>query len=161
MSAFLAEQAGQPFSYEEVGATRGDLPDGYDTAVVTFALGSGEETFRRARRAVETWTMFDVPWIELHGREQRPVPGVCVAPAARVLGLWSLNAARVVYVIDEPDRYGFAYGTLPGHAERGEELFAVARAADGSISYEIRVFSRPQLWWSKLAKPVVNVAGIP
>ena len=32
---------------------------------------------------------------------------------------------RVVYVVDEPDRRGFAYGTLPGHAESGEELFLV------------------------------------
>jgi uncharacterized protein (UPF0548 family) len=32
---------------------------------------------------------------------------------------------RVVYVVDEPGRRGFAYGTLRGHAESGEELFLV------------------------------------
>ena len=32
---------------------------------------------------------------------------------------------RVVYVVDEPDRRGFAYGTLTGHPESGEELFTV------------------------------------
>jgi len=36
-----------------------------------------------------------------------------------VSGVWFLNAARIVYVIDEPRRFSFAYGTLPGHAERG------------------------------------------
>jgi uncharacterized protein (UPF0548 family) len=34
---------------------------------------------------------------------------------------------RVVAVADEPDRCGFAYGTLPGHAVCGEEAFVVAR----------------------------------
>jgi uncharacterized protein (UPF0548 family) len=34
---------------------------------------------------------------------------------------------RIVYVIDEPDRRGFAYGTLPGHPERGEEAFIISR----------------------------------
>jgi len=155
VSALLAKQASEPFSYEEVGATRADLPDGYDTAVVDVALGRGEETFRRARHAIETWAMFELGWVRLHGREQAPAPGVTVAVVARVLGLWSVNVARVVYVIDEPDRFGFAYGTLPAHAERGEELFAVARAPNGEVTYEIRVFSRPQQWWSHLGKPIV------
>jgi uncharacterized protein (UPF0548 family) len=51
--------------------------------------------------------------------------------------------ARVVYVIDEPDRKGFAYGTLPGHPERGEEAFVVERRADDSVWLVIRAFSRP------------------
>jgi phosphatidylserine/phosphatidylglycerophosphate/cardiolipin synthase-like enzyme len=47
-----------------------------------------------------------------------------------------VNLCRVVYVIDEPDgpiaRFGFAYGTLPGHAVAGEELFLATwdRATD-------------------------------
>jgi uncharacterized protein (UPF0548 family) len=58
--------------------------------------------------------------------------------------LWPASIpARVVYVIDEPDRKGFAYGTLPGHPERGEEAFIVERRADGSVWLVIRAFSRP------------------
>jgi uncharacterized protein (UPF0548 family) len=34
---------------------------------------------------------------------------------------------RVVAVADEPDRCGFAYGTLPEHEVCGEEAFVVAR----------------------------------
>jgi uncharacterized protein (UPF0548 family) len=51
--------------------------------------------------------------------------------------------ARVVYVVDEPSRRGFAYGTLPGHPERGEEAFIVERLADDSVWLVIRAFSRP------------------
>lgn len=58
--------------------------------------------------------------------------------------LWPARIpARVVYVIDEPDRKGFAYGTLPGHPERGEEAFVVERRADDSVWLVIRAFSRP------------------
>jgi uncharacterized protein (UPF0548 family) len=66
--------------------------------------------------------------------------------------------ARVVYVIDEPTRRGFAYGTLPGHPEDGEEAFIVDRTADGSVWLEIRAFSRPANggWW--LVYPVLRMS---
>jgi uncharacterized protein (UPF0548 family) len=65
--------------------------------------------------------------------------------------LWPAKIpARVVYVIDEPDRKGFAYGTLPGHPERGEESFVVERRPDESVWLTIRAFSRPsnRFFWA-------------
>jgi uncharacterized protein (UPF0548 family) len=58
--------------------------------------------------------------------------------------------ARVVYVVDEPTRKGFAYGTLPGHPEDGEELFVVEHRDDDSVWITIRAFSRPssRSWWA-------------
>lgn len=155
IAALLARQADAPFSYPEVGATRGVLPVGYDHAQVRFALGTGDEIFATACDAIRTWRMFVLGWVQLHGADQVPAPGVTVAPVAHVFGLWSVNVARVVYVVEEESQFGFAYGTLPAHAERGEELFLVRREPDGAISYEIKVFSRPQLAWSRLGKPVV------
>ncbi|MET0304134.1 MAG: DUF1990 domain-containing protein [Microbacteriaceae bacterium] len=65
--------------------------------------------------------------------------------------------ARVVYVVDEPNRKGFAYGTLPGHAERGEEAFVVDRTDDGSVWLTIRAFSRPaRRWW--ILAPFLRIA---
>jgi uncharacterized protein (UPF0548 family) len=58
--------------------------------------------------------------------------------------MWSLNACRVVYVIDEPERFGFAYGTLPNHIERGEERFLIERQSDDSVWYDILAFSQPR-----------------
>ena len=57
--------------------------------------------------------------------------------------------ARVVYVIDEVRRKGFAYGTLAGHPESGEEAFIVEQTDDGSVWLEIRSISRPAnaFWW--------------
>jgi uncharacterized protein (UPF0548 family) len=61
---------------------------------------------------------------------------------------------RVVYLINEPNRCGFAYGTLPSHPEAGEELFLLERGHDGSISFTIRAFSRPATALARLCGPV-------
>jgi uncharacterized protein (UPF0548 family) len=74
--------------------------------------------------------------------------GTTAAVVGRHHGSFSLNACRVVYLIDEDDgnlrRRGFAYGTLPEHAERGEERFTGEwRREDGSVRYDLYAFSRP------------------
>lgn len=65
--------------------------------------------------------------------------------------------ARVVYVIDEPLRKGFAYGTLPGHPERGEEAFIVDYRDDDSVWLTIRAFSRPSSWVFWAGYPLVRL----
>lgn len=92
--------------------------------------------------------MFDTGWTELCRRDARICVGTTVAVAAAHYGFWSLNACRVVYVVDESGgphpRCGFAYGTLAEHAETGEERFTVEMLPeDGSVWYDINAFSRP------------------
>jgi uncharacterized protein (UPF0548 family) len=50
---------------------------------------------------------------------------------------------RILEVIDEPDRRGLTYGTLPGHPESGIERFEVLRAADGALRMRVSGYSRP------------------
>jgi uncharacterized protein (UPF0548 family) len=64
---------------------------------------------------------------------------------------------RVIYIIDEPNRKGFAYGTLPGHPESGEEAFIVDRTTDGSVWLTIRSFSRPSAWQWWATYPVLRL----
>jgi uncharacterized protein (UPF0548 family) len=72
--------------------------------------------------------------------------------------LWPARIpARVVYVIDEPDRKGFAYGTLPGHPERGEEAFVVERRVDDSVWLVVRAFSRPSNAFFWAAYPALRM----
>ena len=68
--------------------------------------------------------------------------------------------ARVVYVVDDLNRKGFAYGTLPGHPESGEESFIVEQTEDGSVWLEISAFSRPAnaLWW--IVYPVLRLSQL-
>lgn len=72
--------------------------------------------------------------------------------------LWPAKIpARVVYVIDEPDRKGFAYGTLPGHPERGEEAFVVEHRPDDSVWLVLRAFSRPSNGFFWAAYPALRI----
>ncbi len=91
--------------------------------------------------------MFDTGWIDLCWPEAPIQAGSTVAVVARHFGFWSMNVARISYVVDESGaqtRYGFAYGTLAEHAESGEERFLVELLPDGTVWYDIYAFSRPR-----------------
>ena len=144
--AHLERQKSFPYSYADVGATAKleRAPDGFDFDQNRRRLGSGPAVFEAACDAVRRWKMFELGWVELCWPDEPVEVGSVVGVLAYTLGIWSLSACRVVYTVDEPNRFGFAYGTLPGHVERGEERFSVERDDDGDIWYEIRAFSRPR-----------------
>lgn len=110
--------------------------DAHGTPVPPAAAGGGEVTFA-------------------------PNGSALISPGDTALLKWMLwparIPARVVYVIDEPDRKGFAYGTLPGHPERGEEAFVVERRADDSVWLVIRAFSRPSNAFFWAAYPALRL----
>ena len=78
----------------------------------------------------------------------------------RAIGVWWLNACRVVYAVDEAgplSKFGFAYGTLPGHVESGEERFVIEwDRGDDDVWYDIVAFSRPNHVLTRLGYPVVR-----
>jgi uncharacterized protein (UPF0548 family) len=145
-----------PFTYAEVGATNATPPDGYNLDHNRIQLGEGEETYKRAVEALKNWRQFDLGWVTIVPRGVAIATGATVAVKARAFGTWSLNACRVVYVIDEQLRYGFAYGTLPDHVERGEERFLIEMLEDDSVWYDILAFSRPQHPLLKLSSPLAR-----
>jgi len=149
----MASQESAGFSYPQVGATRTQAPAGYQVHRECFALGVGPSAFDRARQAVRQWKMFAMGWLELCWPNAPVVPGSTVAVLAHHLGFWSLHVARIVYVIDEPRKYGFAYGTLAEHAESGEEWFGVEQRADNSVWYEVLAFSREKHALAKIGCP--------
>ena len=150
----LASQEKAGFSYPKPGATGDRVPRGYRWKRERFELGRGSDAFARARRAIREWRMFDVGWIELCWPDAPVEAGSTVAVMARHFGFWSVNVSRIVYVIDEPRRYGFAYGTLPEHAESGEERFTVEWQNDDSVWYDVLAFSRERHALAKAAFPL-------
>ena len=87
------------------------------------------------------------------------MPGVTVAVVVRHFGFWSLNACRIIYVLEEETddvrRTGFAYGTLADHAEAGEERFVIEwKRADDSVWYDLYAFSRPRHLFARLGYPI-------
>jgi uncharacterized protein (UPF0548 family) len=148
--AFLGAQREAIFSYSEVGGSREGAATvaGYDVDHNRVQLGSGRETYERAKQAVREWKMFDMPWVQLCWPRAPLAVGTNVAVLVSHLGVWSLNPCRIVYTIDESEaaieRYGFAYGTLVGHGEIGEERFSVEfHPADGAVWYDLYAYSRP------------------
>ena len=154
--AFISAQRNQKFSYAEVGCSRQQAPQRYTADHNRVVLGQGIETFERAKSAIRQWKMFDMTWVDLCWPDTPIEPGATVAVLVSHLGFWSLNACRIVYVIDEhgsSERYGFAYGTLPDHGERGEERFTVELDThDQTVWYDIYAFSRPSTL-ARLAYP--------
>lgn len=160
ISRFIESQSRLEFTYPSIGATRyGDHPLGFLVDHNRSSLGSGQATFDAAKRALREWQHYRFGWIELYWPEVDPAPDQTVGVLARALGLWVLNACRLVYVIEEDEpirRCAFAYGTLPEHAESGEERFQVEWHEDDSVWYDILAFSRPNQLFSKIAHPYVR-----
>jgi uncharacterized protein (UPF0548 family) len=156
--ALREEQRGLPFTYPGVGVTRegGEPTRGFDHDHHRQLLGRGEASFAAARDAIRGWQMFPPPLATIEPAGIPIAAGEVAAVVVRAFGGWFLNAARIVYVIDEPRRFGFAYGTLPCHAEVGEERFLVEWLADGTVWYDLDAVSRPRYWAARLAYPVAR-----
>lgn len=161
---FIASQEDLQFSYPQVGATRSQPPDGprgYRVDHNRIKLGLGEETYQRAVAALQCWKQFDLGWVKVVPPGKPLVVGTTVAVRTKTFGFWSLNAARIVYVIDEKQtqnaRFGFAYGTLTDHVESGEERFTIEWQADDSVWYDIYAFSRPKHPLARLGFPVTRM----
>jgi uncharacterized protein (UPF0548 family) len=98
--------------------------------------------------------MFGFSWLHIFPFEPQIREGEQVAVVVAHLGFWSVNVDRIVYVIDEADQFGFAYGTAREHAETGEERFRVLRdPRDDSVWYEIAAYSKPRHALARLGRP--------
>ena len=156
---FLRESESRPLSYEPVGLALNAGPS-FDSDQQTIVLGSGHAIFERAKLALSQWTQFRLGWVELFPQRASIAPGSVVAVLIRHVGLYSLNGCRVVYSVgeDDPNEFGFAYGTLTNHAEAGEELFRVAiHPGSGEVTYTIRAASKPRAPLARLGYPVARV----
>jgi uncharacterized protein (UPF0548 family) len=160
---FLAGQTKLELTYAPVGATTLN-PGGRPTPPATYVvdhtrvrLGEGEKVFAAARAALRRWEQFRLGWLEVWPADTPIRAGEVVAVLAHSLGLWWLNACRIVSVIDRDGpvpAFGFAYGTLPAHAGMGEERFLVELdREEGVVWYDILAFSRPQHLLARLGYP--------
>lgn len=160
LGRFLKSQANLPFTYAAVGATAATPPPGYVVDHTHVSLGAGESTFRSAQAALQRWEQFRLGWVDAWPTDTPIRVGEVVAIMGRAVGIWWLNACRIVYVIDETEpnaRFGFGYGTLPGHVESGEERFLIEwdRTTD-RVTYDILAFSKPNHFLTRLGYRAVR-----
>jgi uncharacterized protein (UPF0548 family) len=105
--------------------------------------------------------MLQLGWVEPCWPDATLREGELVGTLAHVCGLWIVNVCRIVYLSETASEAGnefsFAYGTLNGHVERGEERFRIEwHHADDSVWYEIVAFSKPGIWLTRVGYPFVR-----
>jgi len=159
---FLETQRDLPFSYKEVGASQSAVPKDYPINHYRARLGDGEAAFARAKNAIKNWTMYQLEWTKIYpsGAPVKADEVVCVVVNHGFC--WSMNPCRIIYVLEETagaiERFGFAFGTLPGHSEEGEERFTVEwQRGDDSVWYELLSFARPHHVLAKIGSPFVRL----
>jgi uncharacterized protein (UPF0548 family) len=136
-------QAADP-TYSDLGATLvGGRPEGFNHDHYEVELGKGLESFERAVRGLKAWEAHHLPGIRIFPANEAIRQGASVVITLGLPFIALVAPCRIVGVIDEETRWGFAYGTLPGHPEQGEEAFIVSISPDETVRFEISAFSRP------------------
>ncbi|MFD3405702.1 DUF1990 family protein [Kribbella sp. NPDC058693] len=163
----LEDLAGLQLTYDVVGSTRYvETPAGYHRLEYRQRIGTGDEVFQRAADALLSWRMQPAAGLPMTATDTtaqlgsnslgRLGPGLLIGRSP-LDGIGLPVPCRVVWTVNEPDRIGFAYGTLQGHPESGEESFIVTRDPDG-IYFTVRAYSRGATWYTRLAGPVTRKA---
>jgi uncharacterized protein (UPF0548 family) len=150
----MREMAAADVTYAEIGATAGVLPPGYKHGSYARLLTGGDPArrFEAAAMGLQTWQAHVLSGVNPIAAE-RPVVGATALFALAIGPAEVSIACRIIDVIDEPDRYGFIYGTLPLHPESGEERFLVTRVGD-AVTFTIDVFWRRAHLLSTLGGPI-------
>jgi uncharacterized protein (UPF0548 family) len=149
-----ALHSAQP-TYSDVGATlAGGRPEGFHHDRYEIDLGHGQETFQRATAGLKAWEAHHLPGVQVFPDGQKIQTGATVVVTLGTSLLSLAAPCRIVSVIDEETRWGFAYGTLPGHPERGEEAFVVSIASDEKVRFEVVAFSLPDDVIVRLSGPI-------
>jgi uncharacterized protein (UPF0548 family) len=140
-------------TYSDIGATlAGKQPDGFHHDRYETLLGQGHESFQRAVTGLKTWKAHRLPGMGVFPDHQKIITGATVVVTLGTPIVALAVPCRIVSVIDGQTRWGFAYGTLPGHPEQGEEAFIVSMSPDQTVRFEIEAFSRS-------GDPLVRLSG--
>jgi uncharacterized protein (UPF0548 family) len=155
MSAELASRlASAELTYQDVGGTSGVLPDGYHHLQRSLVVGAGAEVFAGAVADLFSWQVHLRAGLRVTASAAAAEPGAVVLLAIGAGPVQIGAPCRVVYTTTQPRRHGFAYATLPGHPESGEEAFVIEQQADGTVVFTITAFSRPATAAARAAGPL-------
>jgi len=149
----LEDLAGRGLTYDHAGSTLTNAPDGIHDRIVTLDTAG---TLEPARRTLRRWAAHDGIKASIHPADAPLVVGATVVVVAPFGPIRMIAPTRIVAVVDDDARFGFAYGTLPGHPESGEELFMAEVTAPGRLRLTVRVQARPATPLLRVVGPVVT-----
>lgn len=154
-------------NYAAIGATSSEAvlsypPEGFRPAQSRHRIGSGAQRFRLAGHELMTWGALRRAGVVVRDITSEPrrteaaaatdesqsdglpwvTPGMT---ATLVVGGSRMpdSPVKVVWVVDEPGRIGFAYGSRPGHPLQTEHLLLLEHAVDDSVWLTCRSMTRP------------------
>jgi uncharacterized protein (UPF0548 family) len=154
----MREMCDAPVTYSEIGATgRGEKPEGYHHGSYARILTGAESTqvFRAAAEGLRKWEAHRISGVE-------PIVASALVVGETALFAYPAGpfevsiACRIIDVVEEPNRFGFIYGTLPLHPECGEERFML-ESAGGEVRFTIDVFWRSAHMLSTLGGPLTSL----
>lgn len=152
LRALLPRHQQSRLAYPSVGATlTGAIPAGFHHEHHVIELGDAE-VFDLAVRALKDWAPQRGAGLTVVA-DGSIAEGTTVVMGAPLPVGAAVVPCRVVGVVTGADEWGFAYGTLPGHPESGEERFTIRRQAN-RVSFDIEVFSRPAHPLARLGAPI-------
>ncbi len=157
VDGLLAEQRHEDLSYPDVGATRGAFPDGYRHVRHAVELGRSPDVFARAAEGLRRWQAHVRAGVAVRPPDAEVDEGLAVVMTVPVAALYVTVACRVVYLVEQPARSGFAYGTLPHHLIEGEEAFLVERDDEGTVRFSVSAFLRPRGLALRAMGPLIEV----
>jgi uncharacterized protein (UPF0548 family) len=153
MARLLEDLENTEPTYGDIGAILASKkPEGFHHDHYDSLIGQGADAFQRAVTGLKKWKAHRLPGMRVFPEDQVIRTGATVVVTLGTPVASIAAPCRVVGVIDGQTRWGFAYGTLPGHPEQGEESFAVSMSPDDNVHFEIEAFSRP-------GDPLVHLSG--
>jgi uncharacterized protein (UPF0548 family) len=147
-------------SYEEVGATRLEEESwatGPRRLESRVRLGSGDECWTTSAGAVMRWAVKTRSGFRIMG-EPVVTLGADYDLVFRCARLTVREPVRVVGLVDQGSRRGFAYGTRLGHPVSGEEAFIVHRDETGEVWLTVRSMTMPAPGWRRVGFPLFLTA---
>jgi uncharacterized protein (UPF0548 family) len=155
LAALLEQARSDELTYAPTGGTLdGPTPPGLTRRHWSVPL-PGTDPFPRAVEALREWRVHRGAGLAL-ATDGFLAVGTNVAFSAPLPLGFVDGTCRIVAVVDEPDRFGFAYGTLSVHPERGEESFVVDRDTHDDVRFEVHGISRPSPPFARALSPIAD-----
>lgn len=120
-------------------------------------LGDADGTFEAASDAMRRWIGHDGPRIVRNPEQPPIVAGERLRLAIPVGLIYATATCEIVDVTNEPDRFGFSYGTLRHHFQQGQEWFLVQRDESGHVRLTVDAIFISGCVLTRLAGPIATI----